>query len=195
MDTRLVVGHGKPGPENADTRHNLGFRVVERLAEGLGAPRTRRSRSLVARAEVEAARGRALVLLARPQTFMNLSGRAARELLEDAEPEATLLVVCDDFHLPLGRLRCRAAGSDGGHNGLASVIEALPGRDVPRLRLGIGEPPPSCPSEDYVLQAFKRGERAEVQALVERAAEVLRDWLGHGDLTRLINAANSPPSG
>jgi PTH1 family peptidyl-tRNA hydrolase len=190
--TRLVVGLGNPGPEYADTRHNLGFRVVERLAEGLAAPWSRKGRSLVARAEIGAAQGPALAVLARPQTFMNLSGRAARELLEALGPEAAWLVVSDDFHLPLGRLRCRASGSDGGHNGLASVIEALPGRDVPRLRMGIGEPPPGCPSEDYVLQPFKRGERAEVQAMVERTAELVREWLGHGDLTRLINATNAP---
>ena len=190
MATRLVVGLGNPGPEYAATRHNLGFRVVESLADALSASWRKQGRSLVARTQV----GEVTVVLARPQTFMNLSGRAARELLEELGPETAWLVVSDDFHLPLGRLRCRASGSDGGHNGLASILESLPGREVPRLRLGIGEPPLGNPAEEYVLQSFRRGERAEVEAMLERAAALLRDWLEHGDLGRLINAANSPAS-
>ena len=190
MPTRLVVGLGNPGPEYAATRHNLGFRVVEALADALSASWRKQGRSLVARATV----GEVDVVLARPQTFMNLSGRAARELLEKLGPETTWLVVSDDFHLPLGRLRCRGSGSDGGHNGLASILESLPGREVPRLRLGIGEPPTGHPAEDYVLEAFKRGERPEVEAMVERAAVLVREWLEHGDFGRLINAANAPPT-
>jgi len=190
---RLVVGLGNPGPEYAGTRHNLGFLVVDRLAEQLAVPWRRQGRSLVARAELPGPSGGATAILAKPQTFMNLSGRAARELLAGLDAEASWLVVSDDFHLPLGRLRCRSGGSDGGHNGLASVIESLPGREVPRLRLGVGEPPSGMPSEDYVLAAFKRGERAEVSAMIDRAAQLLRDWLGHADLGRLINAANAPP--
>jgi PTH1 family peptidyl-tRNA hydrolase len=186
--TRLVVGLGNPGPEYAATRHNLGFRVVESLAETLSASWRKQGRSLVARATI----GDVMAVLARPQTFMNLSGRAARELLDELGPEAGWLVVSDDFHLPLGRLRCRASGSDGGHNGLASILESLPGREVPRLRLGIGEPPPGHPAEEYVLQGFKRGETAEVEAMLERAADLVREWLEHGDLGRLINAANAP---
>ena len=188
MATRLVVGLGNPGPEYAATRHNLGFRVVESLADGLSASWRKQGRSLVARAQL----GDVTAVLARPQTFMNLSGRAARELLEELGPDTAWLVVSDDFHLPLGRLRCRASGSDGGHNGLASILESLPGREVPRLRLGIGEPPPGSPAEEYVLQGFRRGEKAEVDAMLERAADLVRDWLGHGDLGRLINAANAP---
>lgn len=188
MATRLVVGLGNPGPEYAATRHNLGFRVVESLAEGLAAPWRKQGRSLVARATI----GDVSAVLARPQTFMNLSGRAARELLEELGPDITWLVVSDDFHLPLGRLRCRASGSDGGHNGLASILESLPGREVPRMRLGIGEPPLGNPAEEYVLQGFRRSEKAEVEAMIERAADLLREWLEHGDLARLINAANAP---
>ena len=188
MATRLVLGLGNPGPEYAATRHNLGFRVVESLADALAAPWRKQGRSLVARAPV----GADTAVLARPQTFMNLSGRAARELLDELGPGTDWLVVGDDFHLPLGRLRRRAAGSDGGHNGLASILESLPGVEVPRLRLGIGEPPAGRPSEEYVLQGFKRGEQAEVEAMVERAAELVREWLGHGDLRRLVQAANAP---
>ena len=193
MAARLVVGLGNPGPEYAGTRHNLGFLVLERLAESLAAPWRKQGRSLVARAEIGTSGGAEAAVLARPQTFMNLSGRAVKELLDEFGPDTPWLVVSDDFHLPLGRMRCRAAGSHGGHNGLASIIESLPGREVPRLRMGIGELPIGRPAEEYVLQTFKRSEQAEVKAMVERAAQLLRDWLDHGDLGRLINAANAPP--
>ena len=193
MAARLVVGLGNPGPEYVGTRHNLGFLVAERLAEGLAASWRRQGRSLVARAPVSTSNGEATAVLARPQTFMNLSGRAVRELLDELDPETAWIVVSDDFHLPLGRLRCRAAGSHGGHNGLASILDSVASRPVPRLRMGIDEPPSGQPAEDFVLQRFKRSEQAAVGAMVERATLLLRDWLGHGDLERLINAANAPP--
>jgi PTH1 family peptidyl-tRNA hydrolase len=186
MPVRLVVGLGNPGPEYEDTRHNLGFVVTERLAQALECRWVQRGRT---RREARGERGSAFVLL-QPQTYMNNSGVAVRAALDDLGDESTLLVVCDDFHLPLGRLRCREQGSDGGQKGLASVIAALPGRPVPRLRLGIGEPPEGVPGEDYVLRKFKRGEQAEVQAMVQRAAEIVRAWLEHGDLKRLVDEAN-----
>jgi PTH1 family peptidyl-tRNA hydrolase len=183
---RLVVGLGNPGPEYDGTRHNVGFAVTDRVAGVLGRPFLARGRALETRGE----RGGVPFVLAKPLTFMNNSGRAVRDLLAELGPEAQPLVVCDDFHLPLGRLRCRRSGSDGGQKGLASVI-ALAGRDVPRLRLGVGEPPPTVPAEDYVLQRFRKGEQAEVEAMLERAAQCVLDWLGHGDLDRLIAAANA----
>lgn len=193
MPARLVVGLGNPGAEYAGTRHNLGFEVVERLAEGLAAPWRKQGRSLVARAEIGTSAGPAAAVLAQPQTFMNLSGRAVKELLDELGPQTAWLVVSDDFHLPLGRMRCRAGGSHGGHNGLASILDSLPGQPVPRLRLGIDEPPTGRPADEFVLQTFRRSEQAPVAAMVERAALVLREWLDHGDLGRLINAANAPP--
>jgi len=182
---RLVVGLGNPGPEYDGTRHNVGFAVADRVAGALGRPFLARGRALETRGE----RGDASFVLAKPLTFMNNSGRAVRDLLAELGPEAQPLVVCDDFHLPLGRLRCRRSGSDGGQKGLASVI-ALAGRDVPRLRLGVGEPPPSVLAEDYVLQRFRKGEQAEVEAMLERAAQCVLDWLAHGSLEKLIAAAN-----
>jgi peptidyl-tRNA hydrolase, PTH1 family len=188
---RIVLGLGNPGAGYDGTRHNAGFQVVDALAARLARPFVLRGRALVA---TGAAGGQPFVL-AKPQTFMNNSGRAARDLLTEHGEDAVLLVACDDFHLPLGRLRCRASGSDGGQKGLASVNAFLAGRDVPRLRLGIGEPTSGQGSEDYVLRPFKRGELAEVEAMVARAADCLQAWLEHGDLTRLINAANAPPPG
>ena len=184
---RLVLGLGNPGEQYAGTRHNLGFEVVDRLAER-GQLRFRKSgRALLARGEADGAP----FVLAKPQTFMNNSGRAARDLLEELGAAAELLVLCDDFHLPLGRLRCRASGSDGGQKGLQSVIALLPEREVPRLRLGIDAPPEGVPAEDYVLRRFKRAEQAAARAMVERAADCVQDWLAHGDLQCLINRANA----
>ncbi|MHC5212657.1 MAG: aminoacyl-tRNA hydrolase [Planctomycetota bacterium] len=187
MACRLVLGLGNPGPEYEGTRHNVGFRVVDALAERAGRPWLRRGRALVARGT----RDGASFVLARPLTFMNLSGRAARDLLADLGEEADLLVVCDDFHLPLGRLRCRASGSDGGQKGLASVIAALDGRPVPRLRLGIGDPGRQ-PAEEFVLRRFGRGEQAAVDEMLDRAVSAVDAWLEHGDLDRLMNVVNGP---
>ncbi len=203
---RLVLGLGNPGQEYEGSRHNLGFEVVDLLAARAGLSFRKSGRSVVARgtpaaATAAAPAGRVAVsadgavpfVLAKPQTFMNNSGRAARELLAELDEGTELLVVCDDFHLPLGRLRCRASGSDGGQKGLASVIALLAPRPVPRLRLGIDEPPQSVPAEDYVLRRFKRAEQPAARAMIERAADCVADWLAHGNLSRLVNACNAPP--
>jgi PTH1 family peptidyl-tRNA hydrolase len=185
---RLVVGLGNPGPEYDGTRHNIGFAVTEKLAEALACRWSRRGRG---RREARGQLGEHTYVLLQPQTYMNNSGTAVRAAVEDLGGEIALLVICDDFHLPLGRMRCRDQGSDGGQKGLASVIAALPERAVPRLRLGIGEPPEGVDGEDYVLRPFKRGEQAEVRAMVERAAELLRSWLRHGNYRKLIDEANA----
>jgi len=201
--TRLVLGLGNPGPEHDGTRHNVGFLVVDRIAECLGRPFLTRGRALVARHTVSvpapaspvgegggAAEDEVNLLLAKPTTYMNRSGRAARDLLSELTGRVDLLVVCDDFNLPLGTLRCRSKGSAGGQKGLASVIELTGGGDVPRLRVGIGDPG-RAPAEEFVLRPFKRGEQDAAAQMVERAALVIGDWLKHGDLDRLIRDANS----
>ena len=187
MPTRLVVGLGNPGPKYDRTRHNVGFWVVDRIAAATDRPWRERKSSLVAHGQ----RGAASFTLAKPQTFMNDSGRAMPGLLADAGADADLVVVCDDFHLALGRLRCRLQGSDGGQKGLRSILGALPNRDIPRLRVGIGEPPDAMPSEAFVLSAFKPGEKREIEAAVERAAELLMAWIEAGDHQRLVAAANA----
>ena len=187
---QLILGLGNPGAEYENTRHNVGFAVLDIMAERLGCSFFQRGRALAARGEVE---GRPF-LLAKPTTFMNRSGRAARDLLADFEGPVELLVLCDDFHLSLGQLRCRRQGSSGGQNGLASVLEMVPdGQSVGRLRLGIGDPGRK-PAEDYVLERFKRSEEDLAADMQVRAAHHVIDWLGDGDLDRLVNRANAPVS-
>jgi peptidyl-tRNA hydrolase, PTH1 family len=184
---RLLVGLGNPGPDYVGTRHNLGFDLAERLAAATRRPWLPRGRALLATGE----RGGTPFVLARPTTYMNNSGRAVRDLLDELGEGTELLVACDDFHLPLGSLRCRAGGSDGGQKGLASVIALLPGREVPRLRMGIGEPPERVAGEDFVLQRFRRSEQDSVRAMLDAAEPLVLRWLEDGDLPRLINEANA----
>lgn len=185
--TQVILGLGNPGREYQGTRHNVGFDVVDRLAARRGRSFVKEGRSLLARGEGAAGP----FVLAKPQTFMNLSGRAASEIVARAtSTPVSVLVVCDDFHLPLGRLRCRRKGSSGGQKGLLSVCEALPGQDVARLRLGIGDPGRQ-PAEDFVLLPFRRTEAEGVAVMLDDAARHLDEWLDHGDLDRLMNAANA----
>lgn len=166
---RLVVGLGNPGPEYKDTRHNAGFMVVDLLAAELGAGRWRaRCRSLVA----EAFAGGEKVVLAKPQTFMNKSGEAVAPLLRwfGLEP-SDLLVVCDDLDLPLGRIRIRKKGGDGGHRGLKSVIAALGSGDFARLRVGIGRPGPEKDVVEWVLERFTAEERPFLEDSLARAVQ------------------------
>lgn len=173
MGKRLVAGLGNPGAEYEETRHNLGFRVVEELVERLrpGRP-TVECNSLVWEAGE--------VLLVQPNTFMNRSGYALRCLRErrGVEP-AGMLVVFDEVRLPLGKIRFRPSGGPGGHNGMASVIENMRTEEMPRLRLGVGGEDDVGVEElvDYVLSAFPDDERAEAVAMVERAADACECWL------------------
>jgi len=189
--TRLVLGLGNPGSEYEGTRHNVGFELVDRVARALGVGFHAQGRSLVASTAVVRDGGESVaVLLAKPTTYMNNSGRAARDLAAEVEGRLDVLVACDDFHLPLGRMRARAKGSAGGQNGLASVIEHLAGQDVARLRLGIGDPG-RAPAEEFVLRPFKRAEEADVADMLDRAAAHLADWLVDGSMERLQQAVNA----
>lgn len=176
---RLVVGLGNPGDQYAETRHNLGFRVVEELARRLGRSLDRHEcNSRVAPGSPD------LPVLARPQTYMNRSGWAVRCLVErhGFEP-ADILVVYDEVHLPLGRLRLRPGGSPGGHRGLESVVENLRTDRVPRLRVGCagdGVPEPGEALSEYVLAPFDDAERQEAQQAVERAADACEAWWTEG---------------
>ncbi len=177
MPLPLVVGLGNPGEEYRGTRHNLGFRVVDALARRLDAGPGRVECNAALREAAEAT-------LAKPLTYMNRSGFAARCLAErrGVEP-AGLLIVYDDVHLPLGRLRFRSQGSPGGHQGMASVIHNLRSEGIPRLRLGVGREGEAVAGErlvDYVLGTFTEEERPEVERLVERGAEACLCWLRDG---------------
>lgn len=175
---RLVVGLGNPGKEYQRTPHNLGFRVVDRLAESVGARLERpEARSLTAHTEIEGQP----VVLAKPLTYMNLSGLAVRELLRkfEAGPES-LLVVYDEVDLPAGSVRIRERGGAAGHHGLESILSAIGTDEFLRVRLGIA---PDHPVEDgaaYVLRQFSRSEMPQVEELVERAAQAVRVILRDG---------------
>lgn len=174
---RVVVGLGNPGARYRETRHNLGFRVVELLARRRSVELSR----LECNALVAEAGG---ILLVLPQTYMNRSGYAVRCLAErhGFAPEDVLLVY-DDVALPLGRLRLRQGGSPGGHRGVESVVENLRTDAVPRLRLGCaGEDGPPGGEElvDYVLSPFRPDEEKASAEMVERAADACEAWLDHG---------------
>lgn len=175
---KAVFGLGNPGPEYISTRHNLGFRVVEEVAERLGARFSRRKfNSFVA--ESWSADDEKL-FLAKPYTFMNRSGEAVRSVGAFYQLNGPdILVICDDFNLPLGQLRLRRGGSDGGHNGLRSIIDALGHQEFVRLRIGIG----SCEMDrrtDFVLSDFRAGEMHVVADAVLRAADAAECWISEG---------------
>ena len=175
---RAVVGLGNPGERYRETRHNLGFRVVEELA--------RRRGVAVDRLECDALVGRLRegddeLLLVEPQTYMNRSGYALRCLRErhGLEPERCL-VVYDEVQLPLGRLRLRPGGSPAGHRGMESVIGELQDDRVPRLRLGIAPEEPPDDLVEYVLSPFEGDEPEDVEQMIARAADACEAWLGEG---------------
>jgi PTH1 family peptidyl-tRNA hydrolase len=164
----LVLGLGNVGRKYTATRHNLGFEVVDRVRDALKAevqPNTEEYNWAVARLD------EGCVTLGWPRTFVNLSGAAAKKLLfSTGLSPAEMLVVVDDFNLPLGTLRFRTSGSDGGHNGLSSLIEVLGTKEFPRLRMGIGPIPAGADVVKFVLGQFDPSERERVDPMVGRAA-------------------------
>lgn len=164
---RLVVGLGNPGPRYTATRHNVGFFVADAMARKLGIDWEESTRF-----DGAIAKGPGGLILLKPLTFMNLGGRSVRAVSSffRIQPEQ-ILVVSDDLALPVGRLRIRAKGSDGGHNGLLSIIRELGTQSFPRLRVGIGNP--DIPAEHYVLQAFSPEQQKEIEAAVNRAVEAI----------------------
>jgi PTH1 family peptidyl-tRNA hydrolase len=191
---KLVVGLGNPGRKYAGTRHNVGFDVVALLARRFNAPAPRSD----FQAEVtEAAIHGERALLAAPQTYMNLSGRSVRQIVDFYKlPLDQLLIVCDDLNLPPGRLRLRASGSAGGQKGLQNIIEHLGTEDFPRLRLGIGRPPPQIDAVDYVLMRFPTEERELIARAVEQAADAVDVWVRVGTSAAMnqVNAARPDPA-
>jgi PTH1 family peptidyl-tRNA hydrolase len=175
----LIVGLGNPGSKYATHRHNVGFRVLEALARahGLSFRREKGSKARVASGQID---GRA-VFLAKPQTFMNLSGRAVGRVCRahKISPEH-LLVVYDDLDLPLGRLRLRPEGGSGGHKGMRSILDSLGTRAFPRLRVGIDRPPGRMDPAEYVLQPFAEEELLLLPELLERAVATVECWLAEG---------------
>jgi PTH1 family peptidyl-tRNA hydrolase len=178
MTAVIVVGLGNPGQGYAASRHNAGAGCVERLARSWAIPLDRRSRhALLGQGTVEGQP----VVLARPRSYMNLSGEAVRYLRDRfrATPQQ-LLIIYDDMDLSLGTIRLRPRGSAGGHKGIASVIQALGTQEFPRLRVGIGRPPPGVEEVVYVLGAFTRQEEAVMREVRERVAEAVRCVITEG---------------
>jgi PTH1 family peptidyl-tRNA hydrolase len=185
---KLVVGLGNPGSRYEGTRHNVGFDVVDRLAAGgSGARFSRKFDGLVAETEIDFHR----VLLLKPETFMNLSGRSVRQAVQFYKLDlANLLVVCDDLNLPLGKLRIRAGGSDGGQKGLRDIAAQLGTEDYPRLRIGIGETG-SMNATDFVLTRFRLAERSVIDEALITATQAVAVWATQ-DLAAAMNRFNGP---
>lgn len=174
----LIVGLGNPGRDYERTRHNIGFRVVERLAAKHGLSFSKKqAKALLAEGTILERR----VLLAKPQTYMNLSGDAVRPLVAFYNiPLTNLLIVLDDLDLPLGTLRLRPSGSHGGQRGLKHILEQLGGQAVARLRFGIGRPPGRMDAAAYVLQPFAPEEQLLVAETLDRAVRAAETWLQFG---------------
>lgn len=175
---KLIAGLGNPGRAYDGTRHNVGFDVLEILAQRAGNP-ARRARFQGELAQVTL-RGSPAILLW-PLTWMNLSGAsvlAARDFYKIAPAE--ILVVCDDFQLPVERLRIRSSGSSGGQKGLADIIGRLGTEAVPRLRIGVGPLPEGWTSADFVLGRFTTSQRPTVDVALTRAADAVEEWAGAG---------------
>src|SRR6266480_3361605 len=176
----LVVGLGNPGNEYEWTRHNLGFMLIDKLAADAGASVKRREcRSQVGWAVIEGER----VKLAKPQTFMNLSGEAVACLIakfDSPDTGKSLIIMGDDLALPFGTIRLRARGSAGGHNGLRSIIAALGTNEFIRLRIGIQPEHPVSDAKRFVLDEFASAERRALKEILERGAEAVRSVLRDG---------------
>ncbi len=178
MDSWLIVGLGNPGPEYAKTRHNLGFMLVDVLAERLQTLIKRNEcRSLIGQSVIENQK----VELAKPQTFMNLSGEAVSCLLaKDERSIEKLIVISDDLALPFGTIRIRPRGTHGGQNGLRSIIDCLGTQDFIRLRIGISREHPVADAKRFVLDNFAKGDLEQVEKILEQSADAVETIIKDG---------------
>ena len=185
---KLIVGLGNPGMEYQFTPHNMGFLAVDRIAEKHGVQViNRHCHALTARFKI----GEVEALLAKPETFMNLSGRAVRELVAkyEAEPAKDLIVIYDELDFPLGTLRIRERGSSAGHNGMESVIGALGTQEFVRIRLGIAPEHKVSDGARYVLSQLKKAQYKMVDEVLDRAADAVEVILTEG-VSRAMNRFN-----
>jgi len=176
---KLIVGLGNPGIEYQFTPHNLGFLAIDRLANECGVEvRNRQCRALTARAEVAGEQ----VLLAKPETFMNLSGMSVRELVikHEIRPESDLIVIYDELDFPLGMIRIRQRGSSAGHNGMKSIIGALGTQEFLRIRLGIAPERKITDGVKFVLAPFRKAQLKKVDEILDNAAEAVKVILQEG---------------
>lgn len=179
-ESYLIAGLGNPGEAYTHTRHNVGFLVIEKLVQRLNLKFSKSSfiKGIVADFRFDSDQRCELVL---PHTFMNHSGIAIKPLVVQHNiPPEKILIVCDDFNLPFGQLRLRAGGSDGGHNGLKSVTDALGTQNFHRLRVGIGAPPVHADTVDFVLAHFTKEEMKALEQVTQEAADCCYSWLTEG---------------
>lgn len=194
---KILVGLGNPGRRYRGTRHNVGFMVIEHLARMRQCPRPRKAFNgrLVDAAFAREGQGVRRAWLFEPLTYVNCSGDAVRTLAEFHRIAAKdVLVILDDMALPTGRLRVRAKGSAGGHNGLEDILRAFGGQQLPRLRVGIGSPPPRMDPRDYVLGRFSDEETELIDHAVVQAADAAEDWIFEG-ITHVMNRFNNREQG
>lgn len=178
FDTFLLIGLGNPGREYRDTRHNFGFMLIDRLAVRLNARGMKvQSKAIVTDAMYEDYK----LILAKPQTYMNLSGPSVQGLIHFYKiPLTNVMVLSDDLDIPFGTIRIRAAGGYGGQRGLASVIESLGTKDFPRMRLGVGRPPGKMDPANFILQNFSRDEMKTISEILDRAADAVLEFVKNG---------------
>jgi len=200
---KLIVGLGNPGREYAGTRHNVGYDLVDLLANrfrwtagagGFDQQARTKFEALTMDGPASLPGGRSeKVLLLKPTTFMNLSGRSVQQAMAFYQLQPVdLLVALDDMALPTGKLRLRSGGSHGGHNGLRDIERALATSQYPRLRLGIDAPPPRIPARDYVLGALTPDQRSAFEPALQRAADAAVVWLASG-INAAMNKFNAEP--
>lgn len=192
IDTFLIVGLGNPGREYKDNRHNVGFMLVDRLTVRLGARMSRvQSKALVASVNHQDHK----LILAKPQTYMNLSGRSIQGLAHFYKvPLENMIVAHDDLDLPFGTIRIRPGGGPGGQKGVASTIERLGTKDFPRLRIGIGRPPGRMDPAAYVLQDFSKSEVTLLSEILDHAADAVLTFVIDG-LNTAMNKFNGEIQG
>jgi PTH1 family peptidyl-tRNA hydrolase len=186
-DPFLLIGLGNPGREYANTRHNFGFMLIDRIAVRLNARGIKvQSKAIVMDARYEERK----LILAKPQTFMNLSGQSVQGLIHFYKvPLDSVMILSDDLDLPFGTIRIRASGGPGGQRGLSSILEKLGTKDIPRLRLGIGRPPGRMDPADYVLQNFSKDESQLLSETLDRAADATLTFVTDG-LEKAMNKFN-----
>lgn len=186
-NTYLIIGLGNPGREYKDTRHNIGFMLIDQVAVRLNA----RGMKLQAKAIVTSTLyEEQKIILAKPQTYMNLSGQSVQGLLHFYKiPIENLLVAHDDLDIPFGTIRIRPGGGPGGQRGMASTIDHLGTKEFPRLRLGIGRPPGRMDPKDYVLQMFSKDDMKLLPEVLDRAADAAMEFVMKG-LNSAMNKFN-----
>lgn len=185
----LIAGLGNPTSQYANTRHNVGFDAIDYLAEANNiSVDTKKHKALIGKGFI----GGQKVILAKPQTYMNLSGESIAEIINyyNIDPETELLIIFDDISLDVGRMRIRAKGSAGGHNGIKSIISMTGTQNFSRIKIGVGEKPAYMDLADYVLGHFSKEEREEINKTIENAAKAA-ELIVQGEANKAMNLYNT----